>query len=228
LTSITIGNSVETIGNYAFLQCSGLETVYVKAITPPVLGTYVFTDVPTGIPVHVPCGSTTAYQSAAQWSSFSNYIEALFYLTVQSEDANKGTASITQANTCDNNTAVIAATPLAGYQFLQWSDDNTDNPRTLTLTQDTVLTAIFESISGIDDTQATTFALYPNPVKDELFISGISENEMVVITDLSGRTVEAKNFSPLQNGNLTINVSHLPHGIYFVKIGNAARKFIKN
>jgi hypothetical protein len=185
--------------------------------------------VPTDIPVHVPCGRAAAYRSAAEWSVFTNYIEdlPLLNLTVQSEDANKGTASITQANTCDNNTAVIAATPLTGYQFKQWSDGNTANPRTLTLTQDMVLTAIFESISGIDGTQATALALYPNPVRDELFISGISGEAKIVITDLSGRTVGTWRTTSLQSGETSINVSHLAKGVYLVRIGNVTGKIVK-
>jgi hypothetical protein len=183
--------------------------------------------VPKGIPIHIPCGTTAAYQSAAQWSSFSNYIEALFYLTVQSEDVNKGTASITQDNTCTDNTAVIAATPLSGFQFVQWSDGNTDNPRTLAVTQDTVFTATFGIITGIDGTQTTALALYPNPVRDELFISGISGDAMIIITDLSGRTVEVKNFSPLQTGEISINVSHLAKGVYLIKVGNVTGKIVK-
>ncbi|MDR1591450.1 MAG: leucine-rich repeat protein [Prevotellaceae bacterium] len=228
LTSVTIGNSVETIGTQAFRNCSGLETIYVKAITPPaVIGA--FYNVPTGIPVHVPCGTTATYKSTANWSRFTNYIDdiSLLDLTVQSEDATKGTASITQTNTCDDSTAIITATPLTGYQFKQWSDGNTDNPRTLTITQDTVLTAIFESVNGIDGTQATALALYPNPVRDELFISGISGYANVEITDLSGRTVGVKNISPLQTGEISINLSHLAKGVYLIKIGNQTGKIVK-
>ncbi|MDR1544987.1 MAG: leucine-rich repeat protein [Prevotellaceae bacterium] len=235
LTSVTIGSSVETIGEGAFAECSGLETIYVNAITPPVFEDMPeedispFLNVMTNIPVYVPCNRVSAYVNATGWDHFNNYIDGhpLFNLTVQSEDENKGLASITEENTCSNNEAKITATPLPGYQFAQWSDGNTENPRTVTVTEDMTLTATFSIITGIDGTQATALALYPNPVRDELFISGVSGNEMVVITDLSGRMVEAKNFSPLQNGNMTINVSHLPQGIYFVKIGNAARKFIK-
>ena len=38
----------------------------------------------------------------------------------------------------------ISATANYGYHFAQWSDGVTDNPRTITLTQDTTLTAMFE------------------------------------------------------------------------------------
>ena len=38
----------------------------------------------------------------------------------------------------------IMATPSYGYHFTVWSDSITDNPRTITLTQDTALTALFD------------------------------------------------------------------------------------
>ena len=42
------------------------------------------------------------------------------------------------------STHTITATPNYGYHFTQWSDGDTNNPRTLTLTQDTSFTALFE------------------------------------------------------------------------------------
>ena len=47
----------------------------------------------------------------------------------------------------------ISAIANYGYHFTQWSDGDTDNPRTLTLTQDTAFTAMFEpnqyAVTGI-------------------------------------------------------------------------------
>ena len=37
----------------------------------------------------------------------------------------------------------ITATPKYGYEFVRWSDNNTDNPRTIIVTRDTAFTAIF-------------------------------------------------------------------------------------
>ena len=43
----------------------------------------------------------------------------------------------------------LSAIPKCGYHFTQWGDGNTDNPRTLVLTQDTIFTAEFaQSYSG--------------------------------------------------------------------------------
>ena len=42
-----------------------------------------------------------------------------------------------------DNTAIISATAHEGCHFVQWSDGNTDNPRTIVLTTDSTLTAQF-------------------------------------------------------------------------------------
>ena len=69
----------------------------------------------------------------------------VYVVTVLSEDELRGVVS--GSGEYDYNTAIqIAATPVEGYQFKQWSDGISENPRTLTLTQDTTLTAEFEDI----------------------------------------------------------------------------------
>ncbi|MBP9990289.1 MAG: hypothetical protein KBT45_02530 [Bacteroidales bacterium] len=50
---------------------------------------------------------------------------------------------------------VLTAEPNYGYHFTQWSDGNTDNPRTFVLTQDTTFVAEFErnsySVAGVSN-----------------------------------------------------------------------------
>ena len=43
------------------------------------------------------------------------------------------------------STVEITANPNYGYHFVQWDDGNTDNPRTITVLQDTLFTAIFDN-----------------------------------------------------------------------------------
>jgi hypothetical protein len=144
LTSVTIPNSVTSIGNSAFSDCSGLTEIYVKALNPPTLGSNAFYTVPTAIPVHILCGRTNAYRNAYGWSSFSNYVEDIsFNIFLQSNNALMGTAYIIQPNTCDNNVALIGATPNINYRFVYWSDGNSQSPRSVVVTQDTSFTAIF-------------------------------------------------------------------------------------
>ena len=65
-------------------------------------------------------------------------------ITVTVNDATMGSASYT----IDGNTAVLTATANEGYSFLTWSDGNTENPRTVTITSDTAFMAIFtEAVS---------------------------------------------------------------------------------
>ena len=70
--SLTIGSSVSSIGNLAFNNCTGLTSIMVYPESVPTMGTDVFLDVPTDIPVTVPCASLADYQSASGWSQFTN------------------------------------------------------------------------------------------------------------------------------------------------------------
>jgi hypothetical protein len=88
--SLTIGNSVTEIGDYAFYECSGFTEMTVLAETPPALGTYVFEEVPTTIPVYVPCESGADYQSASGWSAFSNIIDPCSGIVTQTVTLSAG------------------------------------------------------------------------------------------------------------------------------------------
>ena len=153
LTSVTIGNSVTSIGNYAFYNCSGLTEITSLAVVAPSLGNYAFYNMPDSIPVYIPCSSTASYQQST-WNYFSNFIESsASNIDVQTANTTMGAATIMTRPTCFDSTAVITATANYGYHFTQWNDGNTQNPRTITLTQDTTFTALFDrnqySVTGV-------------------------------------------------------------------------------
>ena len=75
LNSIEIPNSVTTIGNYAFSGCCSLTSMTIHAEIPPVLGDSVFENVIKTIPVFVPTGTVSDYQTREGWNEFTNYIE---------------------------------------------------------------------------------------------------------------------------------------------------------
>ena len=71
LTSITIPDSVTSIGNYA-LYTRQRSHIYLKSTTPPTLSsTNSISDYAT---IHVPIGSGDAYKNATNWSYHSSRI----------------------------------------------------------------------------------------------------------------------------------------------------------
>ena len=141
LTSITIGNSVTSIGDYAFKYCSSLTSVTSLSCTPPSCGFDVFYDTPSEKTLVVPSNSLASYKSASPWKDFTSF-EKYLSVFVQSSDSTMGVAQIDQEVDCDS-VAIISAIANPGYQFTQWIDGNTDNPRTIKLTQDTTFIADF-------------------------------------------------------------------------------------
>ncbi len=140
LTSVTIGNSVTSIGLGAFYKCTSLTSITIEAETPPALGTSVFNNT-NDCPIYVPCGTIDAYTSA--WPEYANRIIIIplnYQITGNVNIEGAGSIQLPQY-ICDDT--VIIAVSNYGYHFTKWSDGNTDNPRTIELTQDTTFTAEF-------------------------------------------------------------------------------------
>ncbi len=117
LTSITIPNNVASIDSIAFSGCSSMNSITVLAETPPTLGSRAFRGVPIGIPVHVPCGTLGAYQSASGWNSFTNFQEDCGQIVTQTIDLETGWNWISTYIEVDNPIAMLqmVETGLGGY-----------------------------------------------------------------------------------------------------------------
>lgn len=82
--------------------------------------------------------------------------------------------------------------------------------------------------ASVNNHLASSFSVYPNPVKDVLNISNSINAEInaVIVTDINGRTVKQFNSNVSQ-----INISDLNAGVYFVNInsneGNLTKKVVK-
>ena len=75
MVSLTIGESVISIGELTFSGCSGLSSITINATEPPTVNANSFNGVDKSIPVYIPCGVVTAYQTANVWNEFTNYQE---------------------------------------------------------------------------------------------------------------------------------------------------------
>ena len=115
LTSVTIGNSVTSIGREAFLYCTALTSIYAT------------------------CGDLERVKQLFNNDSRVKYAPLKYSITYNVNIREAGSVQIPE-NECGD---VITAIPNYGYHFDKWSDGNTDNPRTITLTQDTAFVANF-------------------------------------------------------------------------------------
>ena len=71
-----IPNSVTSIGNNAFLNCSRLTSVTVNAATPPTLGNRALSST-NNCPIYVPSASVNAYKAASNWIGYASRIQAI-------------------------------------------------------------------------------------------------------------------------------------------------------
>ena len=147
LMTINISSSVTSIGNHAFAGCSNLTSIHFNSATPPTIGTGAFNGVPLYAFVYTPCGTSSAYSNNSQLNQFSHFVEEGVYGTVILQQTIGGTIAVTQQPTC-TTPAIITATPATtysfpAYDFVSWNDGDTNNPRTLYVTSDTVINAIF-------------------------------------------------------------------------------------
>lgn len=166
ITTLDIPEGVTVIGIDGFAECIRLKTIYlpstltdiyyggfqniprmqriyIAAETPPSLGQYAFTRIPATIPVYIPCLSIDDYQNSSWGNWFNNFNENQPYnIELTTNYTDRGRAYFLQT-TCSSDTAIIEASAFYGYQFSQWEDGATENPRTVVTHQDTAFEAEF-------------------------------------------------------------------------------------
>lgn len=150
MTSITLGSALTSIGNSAFYGCSAVNSITSLATVAPSIGNSTFGYSGNSYyllfhsNIYIPCGSHSSYTSRWYNSSSISYNElAGPSFAVYTADSTMGSVNVLVHPSCTTQTASFVAAPLLGYRFDHWSDGVTDNPRTLTVTQDTLLAAFF-------------------------------------------------------------------------------------
>ena len=133
----------------------------------------------------------------------------------------------------ENTVLAIYAESYGDDCFVAWNDDDNNNPRTITLTRDTVFTAYFyqEPAEGIGSVEGElTASLTPNPANGTttLNLSGVDGTATIAVVDLNGRTVMGLECQG--NSTQVLNLAGLAQGTYFVRIvcntANTVKKLI--
>jgi hypothetical protein len=151
-----------------------------------------------------------------QDTAFIAEFDTLKYLvTVTANELSWGTVT-GEGDYMKDSTATIEAFANQGYRFIQWNDGNTDNPRTITVTQDTTFTAIFESTIGITNKETSIISVYPNPAMDNIHIV-LPENvthATFTLYDMQSKLLIRQEV----NNQDMVSVSNLATGIYIYNV----------
>jgi len=118
-----------------------------------------------------------------------------------------------------------------GYDFKGWFTDNNtfanewdfDNDF---VTGDMALYAKWELQDGIENYAGSAVHVYPNPTTGKLRITNYELRiEGIEIFDIYGRKISSHHL--ITTSSNQIDISHLPEGVYFVKIQTEAGEVVK-
>lgn len=123
----------------------------------------------------------------------------------------------------EGTTATLVAISKEGYVFAQWSDGITDGTREILVDHDIELSAFF-SFTDVEENDAISLCLYPNPASDVIRIEGTEGIHDICIFNLMGQVVKT---ATIQD-NEEIHIDDLPAGLYLIRIDSLhAIRFIK-
>ena len=121
------------------------------------------------------------------------------------------------------DTAVLLAyADDSAFLFSHWNDGNSDNPRSVIVTQDTFFSAFFIERQGIlaPESPAALFSLTPNPAHSTVTLTtnrAYASACRVTLRDAAGTEVLSRTL-PAGSQALTLSLAHLPAGSYFVSL----------
>ena len=117
LSSVTIPHSIKNVGRNAFTGCNNLTDIYVAS-----------------------CDDLDRIKQLLGNDSRVKYKPLPYSISTIAQNGYIST-NIDEITICDEPLVTCTVYANYGYHFTQWSDGNTDNPRTIELTQDTTFIA---------------------------------------------------------------------------------------
>ncbi len=131
----------------------------------------------------------------------------------------------------------------SGYVNYEWelngsAYSSTGTDSVLTTSQNGDYTVTIKDINGCENTSlpfsygaaniskanTTNIHIYPNPTDGKTYISGINANTEIILLDVTGKVVSQ---FKIANSLTLIDLSNLPNGIYFAKMGSAENRFVQ-
>ena len=130
--------------------------------------------------------------------------------SVMVASANNTWGSVSGSGTFDYGTETqISATAIEHYHFVQWNDGNTDNPRTITVTEDVVYVATFAidqftiTVNSNSETMGTVSGNGTYDYGEEIQISATPAEHYHFVQWNDGNTDNPRTITVTENGNYT-------------------------
>jgi hypothetical protein len=175
LTTVKLGKSVSKIGSYAFNGSMGsaphISSFVIDAPTHPLLADNALSGLMEDCEIQVSCGCKEDYNAFSLPYRRYNLTENNYSLNLYTnyyvddlfiERVALGNIKYHKMPNCDDNVATVEAFSYFGaYEFVEWSDGNKENPRTINLQKDTMLCAIFaEKGVSVEKVEGNQFNIY--------------------------------------------------------------------
>ena len=127
---------------------------------------------------------------------------------------NDAMGTTTGSGTYDYGSVIqIQANPYAGYEFVNWQDGNTDNPRSITVLGNMTYVATFQPEVGINDNDLSAVNVYSF---DNQIVVCHAEGENIEIYDMLGKRIAYDAINTQEQRIFTISAK----GIYLVRVGD--------
>ena len=200
---------------YTFTVRAVCTQTNISAWSAPATFTTVACESVTGVTV----GSLTANSAVISWTAPTGATRFVVNYGLQGFD--QGTGSFdTVTNTTCTLTGLSANTPYDVYVRTLCEGGTAS-------AWSSVVNFTTSRSTGIDDVNAANVSLYPNPASSTVTLKGIEGKATVTVVDMNGR--KAGEWT-VNEGELTIDVTDMAQGAYFVRIVgeqvNAIRKLI--
>ena len=136
--------------------------------------------------------------------------------------ANSSSGFIGQYCGPNNPGTITASNPQGALTFVFHSDGGVEDSG-----WDATVTCEDNTPTNVEEINNFNFNIYPNPAKNNLQIR-INNDQLtsnsIIIYNVYGKLVKQQN---IKNTDINIDISDLSKGVYFIKLNNISKKFIK-
>ena len=162
-------------------------------------------------------------------TTYTAYFDAIEYEVVVRPNNNICGTTTGSGTYSYGQTAIATATPNEGFVFDHWSNGETDNPYSFSVTHNVTLIAVFVSdgtgsgnTDGIDDVEGENYSVYPNPTNGMVNVKIDGEPAPIRIYNIYGQLLQE-----LPAGATSVDLTNYANGTYILRIGEATTKIVK-